>query len=445
MMRCYPVPSTLPGLLLLAAALAAGCGGPSWTSDSEEAVAAFENCLDARMKFYHREAEEQCARAVEADPDFAIAKLYLSTARRGEERERMVEEVRATDLDELRPRERFLIRYYLEDDPEARREILDGYLEDHPRDPFAIEIECEGYWGDEDWDRAQACLERLLESDPNWVQAQNRLGYISLAQGRFDEAEERFRTYRYVAPDQANPHDSLGELLLLRGRYDEAEELFEQALATRDDFCASYQHLILTHLAQRQAEAARRVVERMEAVEPCRRLAAMEPCRIEIWDHTLAGDTAGAWEASSGPVCENYLREDVFLMSYEAALADGPPEAAARMKAGFERSREEFYKNNVSRVPDTWDAFAAYMAALRAEKAGDPVQAAKLFAKADAGVPYWSNTGTGFFRLFIGLQRAEALYAAGDSDGARRALEEVRAVNPRLVEDTVGPTNATGK
>ena len=44
---------------------------------------------------------------------------------------------------------------------------------------------------------------RLLEISPNWVLAYNQLGYITMLQGRFAEAEEYFTSYRFIAPDQA--------------------------------------------------------------------------------------------------------------------------------------------------------------------------------------------------------------------------------------------------
>ena len=69
----------------------------------------------------------------------------------------------------------------------------------------------------------QFVYQRLVEIAQNWVIAYNQLGYIAMASGRFVEAEEYFTSYRFVAPDQANPHDSLGELYLLLGRPDVVE------------------------------------------------------------------------------------------------------------------------------------------------------------------------------------------------------------------------------
>src|SRR4029078_10139489 len=88
-------------------------------------------------------------------------------------------------------------------------------------------------WETRRWDDAEKTFQELLAIEPNWVDAQNKMGYLSMALGRFAESEDRFRTYRFVAPDQANPHDSLGELLVLTGRFDEAQSELHAALRIR--------------------------------------------------------------------------------------------------------------------------------------------------------------------------------------------------------------------
>ena len=60
-----------------------------------------------------------------------------------------------------------------------------------------------------------------------------------MMQGRFAEAEESFKSYRFIALDQANPHDSLGELYITTGRYDEAERILglgSRVAASEADF-----------------------------------------------------------------------------------------------------------------------------------------------------------------------------------------------------------------
>ena len=86
---------------------------------------------------------------------------------------------------------------------------------------------------------------RLIEIAPNWVIAYNQLGYIAMSQGRFAEAEEYFTSYRFVAPDQANPHDSLAELYIMIGRYEEAETSLYRSIEIKPDFWAAYDHLAM--------------------------------------------------------------------------------------------------------------------------------------------------------------------------------------------------------
>ena len=130
----------------------------------------------------------------------------------------------------------------------ARAEkTLAAYLEEHPNDPWALSIRCDQAWQHRDWPPTEECNRRLIKADPNWVQAQNQLGYIAMAQGRFAEAEQLFRTYLYIAPDQANPHDSMGELFTVLGRYAESEKELEEAIRIRPSFCASWEHLVLLH------------------------------------------------------------------------------------------------------------------------------------------------------------------------------------------------------
>jgi tetratricopeptide (TPR) repeat protein len=64
-----------------------------------------------------------------------------------------------------------------------------------------------------------------------------------MEQGDSARAEEHFKRYRFLAPDQANPYDSLGELLTNIGRHDEAEANLRKSLEIKGDFFASLGHL----------------------------------------------------------------------------------------------------------------------------------------------------------------------------------------------------------
>ena len=125
---------------------------------------------------------------------------------------------------------------------------MDTYLDRYPDDPYVLHIKALRAWQRGELDDAERLNKRLLEISPNWVIAYNQLGYITMMQGRFAEAEEYFTSYRFIAPDQANPHDSLGELFIVLGRYDEARDSFEQALVQKPDFVAAFDLLLVMDL-----------------------------------------------------------------------------------------------------------------------------------------------------------------------------------------------------
>lgn len=403
---------------------------PEWTTDSPEALAELAAGHDAAQKLYHADAAGHFWRALEHDPDFVVAKLRAVQYGRAqpESRERIVElieDLKAADLERLKPRERMLVGLFLADiehDDETGRRLLDAYLAERPDDPYAVSIACNRAFVAGDLDTAESCFRRLIELDPNDVFAQNLLGYLAMARGDFAAAEEQLEVYRYVAPDQANPHDSLGELYLLTGRYDEAESEFERAVAVKGDFCASRVNLVLVELLRSDfAAAAARAAD-------ARREAGCEPpvldqldCRVAVW----RAAHAGRWDealAAAEP-CPN--TGDVQVISVWAAGPAGRPEAAA---AVFERL--EGYGGAGDPV---FRPIVEHLRGAELYLRGDAAAAAERFAAADGGLEYVTDQWS--FKLFNRQALAAALDAAGRPTEAAAVRAEIDAVNPRLRAD----------
>ncbi len=72
-------------------------------------------------------------------------------------------------------------------------------------------------------DKAVAIWLRLLDANPNYTAVYNKLGYLELGRGNYDDGLDYLQKYIFLAPDLANPHDSYGEGLMTRGQYEEAE------------------------------------------------------------------------------------------------------------------------------------------------------------------------------------------------------------------------------
>jgi tetratricopeptide (TPR) repeat protein len=96
------------------------------------------------------------------------------------------------------------------------------------------------------WEEEIRCIRNLLQIDPKYKLAYNKLAYDYAYMGNFDEAVVALNQYKDLASDEANPYDSAGEIYLLYGEYDKAEQSLKQALAINKDFL--YSILRLGHL-----------------------------------------------------------------------------------------------------------------------------------------------------------------------------------------------------
>ncbi|MDX1643911.1 MAG: tetratricopeptide repeat protein [Thermoanaerobaculia bacterium] len=421
-------------LLLLAAGAMMMVGvstEPAWTTASDEARTSFEEGLAARMKYYHPEAKELFERAVELDPEFAAAKLYLSFYEQDwERRQELRDELGGAPLDRLTARERFLVEFHSamwDRDLERALEIGRSYVESHPRDPFGLSHLADLFWEEQDWEEAARLYRELLDIAPNWVTAQNRLGYIALAQGRFEEAEEHFKTYQYIAPDQANPHDSMGELLVLLGRYEEARRSFERALEIHPDFCSTYQHMLDLVVMQGDLELGETILQRAGA-HCSERMVETLRCALLIWEDFLRGQAERVWQEERAE-CRRVMGEHNFLL-HRTAATTGRLEIAEQAERELERRIDAAEEAHHVRL-DFPRALLLHMRGTRMLTQGEYEAAVEAFREADDRLLYWGE-GQGILKLYNQLNLAFAQEKLGRTEASERTLERIAAVNPRF-------------
>jgi tetratricopeptide (TPR) repeat protein len=401
---------------------------PRWTTSSAAARVEFEAGLAAELRLYHQEAAQHYERAVALDPQFAMARLRLSQIVESYDREAAraaAEPLARVDRARLTEREVFLLDHFL-----ARRarenasaeNLLTAYLERNPKDPFALHLRCSTLFASARYEEAEACLKRLLEYDPNWVVAQNQLGYIAMAQGRFAQAEEHFRTYAFIAPDQANPHDSLAELLILIGRTDEGRQELEKAVAIRPDFCVSWRRLVDLRAIERQAELASAMADRMESEGRCRKTEiAQARCSAAAWDAFWKGAYALAWDQQAVAKCWSWVPPVIVLRS--AVLAGRSTELDAIR--GQIRDEEKAFGNR-SAFPRF---LLSHLEGVDAAARADWVAAEAAFRRAEEAQPYWIGDEGGLLKLANRLDRAQALERQGKAQEAAAVRAEVRSIN----------------
>jgi Flp pilus assembly protein TadD len=433
---------SLAALLVVAAGvtLVAVPRGSEWTTSSPEALAEFEAGADALNKVYYPEAQEHFRKAYELDPEFVIAKWRYAGALYDDDSERaekLFVELTTADTSGLNPRETFFIerwRANREGRSDDAARLLDEYHAKYPTDPYILYIRANTAWNRRELEEAARLYQRLLKIDPNWVNAYNALGYISMMRGRFTESEEHFKHYRYIAPDQANPHDSLGELLITIGRYQEAEASLERAIETKPDFWASYFNIVVMNSYIGNSEGARIIIERA-------RMAGMPEQMIfemECLAHYSEMADREAWrqilDERSSECVDGFRSGLAVIVTHRAACRTGDWDTVQEIEDSASGVLLEIEGDGDGRGLVTVQADLLHMQGVRLATQGDFGAAADRFRAADDRLSF-IKVDIGMYKLYNRMFLAETLLAAGKDAEAHKLLAQIRNTNPALVAE----------
>src|SRR5205085_10167987 len=91
---------------------------------------------------------------------------------------------------------------------------------------------------------------------PSYSAPYNQMGYAYRQLGDFAHAEQAFRKYIELIPNDPNPYDSYAELLLKMGRFDESIAQYRKALSIDPHFNASHFGISADLMYQGKADAA---------------------------------------------------------------------------------------------------------------------------------------------------------------------------------------------
>jgi serine/threonine protein kinase/predicted Zn-dependent protease len=213
---------------------------------SMEAYKYFLKGGEENKRFYYEDARKSLEKAVEVDPDFAMAYFLLSMvqANLGNTRARdaAIEKAKAL-AGRVTEKERLYIEAAyagtIEHNSEARIRFLEELIQKYPMEKRAY------YWlgilnrWRNNYEMAIEEQSKALELDPDFGEAHNELGYIYLALRNFDKSIEHFQRYASLNPQDANPLDSLAEAYFLQGKLDEAVAKYKEALAVKPEFLTS--------------------------------------------------------------------------------------------------------------------------------------------------------------------------------------------------------------
>jgi serine/threonine protein kinase/Tfp pilus assembly protein PilF len=210
---------------------------------SLEAYRHFTMGKESLDKFYYEDARQSLERAVELDPQFAMAHLllYRIYVNRNSLQLALQALEKAKAFSNRAPeKERLYIEatYARRVEKNADKEL--GLLQEiaarYPKEKEVHSSLFAAYQMKKMYPEALAEADKALELDPKWASMLNQIAYLYMDMGDFGKAEQYLKKAVAVAPEDANPLDSLGYLYFRTGRLDEAVAQYKEAVRIKPDF-----------------------------------------------------------------------------------------------------------------------------------------------------------------------------------------------------------------
>jgi tetratricopeptide (TPR) repeat protein len=247
------------------------------TTASMKAYEYFLMGREAYEKLYNDEARRAFEKAVEVDPTFAVAYLYLAWTY-GRLRETSARDCafeKAKELsDKATKKERMYIEASyadsMERDLDKRFKILRQMAQEFPREKRVHHLLAAHYRVRKLFYQAVEEYNKVLELDPTYGWAMNELAYMYADVEDFEKAYEYFKRYGSLYPGDANPVDSLGELYFRMGKLDRAIGQYQEALRMKADFYYAYWELAYVYALKEEydkvMEWIRRYIEHAPSI-----------------------------------------------------------------------------------------------------------------------------------------------------------------------------------
>ena len=213
------------------------------TSKSPEAYRSYLEGVELVKRFYYSEARAALERALELDPEFAMAHFEISSlyGDLGDLANRTKALQRAWQLrNNVTEKERLQIQAayvrIIEKNPAKAAEILETMLQKYPHEQRAYADLSRSYNTLGMHEKALQAYEKAVRIDSLDKISWNSLAYAYAGLDRKADAIRAVDRYLSLAPGEPNPYDSKGEIYFIFGDIDSALAWFKRAMTFRSDF-----------------------------------------------------------------------------------------------------------------------------------------------------------------------------------------------------------------
>jgi serine/threonine protein kinase/Flp pilus assembly protein TadD len=408
------------------------------TTDSIEAYNYFLRGRDDYEKFFYYDAQKFLKKAVELDPTFAVAYLFLGDADvQLNERKAADEayELAKTYSRKATEKERLYIEASyaaaIERNPEKRFRVLSDLVKKYPEEKYA-HYDLAGYHQNRyKYHEAIEGLKKALALDPNFGAAINELAYCYARNGDYNKAIENFERYASVNPGLPNPVDSIAEMRMRLGKLDDAIAKYKEALAIKPDFYDSCRGLAYCYALKEDYP------ETMNWIEQFIDRAPTPSAKWEgYWLKAYYEYFLGRWDRSLAEYLAHKKQFDKADDAYLSAAVDWIAGYIYSDKAEFDLARKAFqgwldynFKRNPARRPffTAQHSFELGWVDFRQGKL-DNAKARLAEVK-----PLLSAADSPRMIFLFEILSAEVLLAEGSADKAIALAERIVPLDPPLM------------
>jgi tetratricopeptide (TPR) repeat protein len=209
------------------------------TTSSPKARDLFERALTDYENLYLERANIGWRAAVEADPNFALAYVFVAYNSNDPAEAKAAGEKAKALAAKATPGERLLIQWITgakENNFIAAISAMNDMLEMFPKDKRLAYLAANWMMGQNSYEQAQKSLERALAIDKNYAPALNDLGYCYAHSREYAKAFAAMERYVAALPKLPNPQDSYAEILRMSGNFEAALEHYRAALKIDPEF-----------------------------------------------------------------------------------------------------------------------------------------------------------------------------------------------------------------